>query len=315
MAACGGSDFVGPDPDSGIPLALAEERSARLSNVRYDLRFTIPASAAEPITGNSRDPVRSEGHRAARRPRLRTRRGPPHFGDGRRPGGLVSRRQRSHRDRAARARRRRERGPDRLSGRRHRAQPQPRLPVLPLRAGAGAPDVPVLRPARHQGAIHAGADRPGRMGSDFERRRNRARNCRQPVDGAIRRDAADSDVPLRVRGRPIPGRDGHAQRTHVSHVPPRDRRRRRSRATGTRHSISTRRRSSGSRTTPPSRISSASSISSSCRRFSSAAWNIRGPSTTTPRRSFSTSRRPRTRCSAAPASSRTKRRTCGSAIW
>ena len=53
MAACGGSDFVGPDPDSGIPLALAEERSARLSNVRYDLRFTIPESAAEPITGTA----------------------------------------------------------------------------------------------------------------------------------------------------------------------------------------------------------------------------------------------------------------------
>ena len=53
MAACGGADFDGPDPDSGIPLALAEERSARLSNVRYDLRFTIPESAAEPITGTA----------------------------------------------------------------------------------------------------------------------------------------------------------------------------------------------------------------------------------------------------------------------
>ena len=81
MAACGGSDVVGPDPDSGIPLALAEERSARLSNVRYDLRFTIPESAAEPITGTA---VIRFALKDTERPVVldfAPGRGPPQFGD------------------------------------------------------------------------------------------------------------------------------------------------------------------------------------------------------------------------------------------
>ena len=32
-----------PDPDLGISEALARERAARVSNLRYDLAFTIPA--------------------------------------------------------------------------------------------------------------------------------------------------------------------------------------------------------------------------------------------------------------------------------
>ena len=53
MAACGGSEPKVPDPEPGIALALAEERAARLSNIRYDLAFAIPASASEPIGGTA----------------------------------------------------------------------------------------------------------------------------------------------------------------------------------------------------------------------------------------------------------------------
>jgi aminopeptidase N len=38
-------------PGPGIPLPLAEERAARLSNLRYELALTVPAAAAERLTG------------------------------------------------------------------------------------------------------------------------------------------------------------------------------------------------------------------------------------------------------------------------
>ena len=53
IAACGGSDPDVPDPEPGIALALAEERAARLSNIRYDLAFAIPESASDPIAGTA----------------------------------------------------------------------------------------------------------------------------------------------------------------------------------------------------------------------------------------------------------------------
>jgi aminopeptidase N len=51
--ACGGSGLDVPDPEAGVPVALADDRAARLSNVRYDLTFAIPASASEPIAGTA----------------------------------------------------------------------------------------------------------------------------------------------------------------------------------------------------------------------------------------------------------------------
>jgi aminopeptidase N len=53
MAACGGSEPHLADPEPGIALPLAEERAARLSNIRYDLAFAIPESASEPIAGTA----------------------------------------------------------------------------------------------------------------------------------------------------------------------------------------------------------------------------------------------------------------------
>jgi aminopeptidase N len=42
-----------PDPDLGISEGLARERSARISNLRYDLAFTIPAARTQPVAGRA----------------------------------------------------------------------------------------------------------------------------------------------------------------------------------------------------------------------------------------------------------------------
>jgi aminopeptidase N len=39
------------NPENGVPLTLAEDRAARVSNVRYDLRFDIPADEKDPVGG------------------------------------------------------------------------------------------------------------------------------------------------------------------------------------------------------------------------------------------------------------------------
>ena len=41
------------DPEPGISESLARDRAARISNLRYDLAFTIPAARAEPISGRA----------------------------------------------------------------------------------------------------------------------------------------------------------------------------------------------------------------------------------------------------------------------
>ena len=44
---------VKTDPDLGISEGLARERASRLSNVRYDLAFTIPAARTQPVAGRA----------------------------------------------------------------------------------------------------------------------------------------------------------------------------------------------------------------------------------------------------------------------
>ena len=39
------------DPDPGVSLTLAEDRAARVSNLRYELHFTIPESQMDPVLG------------------------------------------------------------------------------------------------------------------------------------------------------------------------------------------------------------------------------------------------------------------------
>ena len=42
------------DPAPGVPLALAEERAARISNLRYELHVDVPGTQSEPVTGRVR---------------------------------------------------------------------------------------------------------------------------------------------------------------------------------------------------------------------------------------------------------------------
>src|SRR5436190_10193569 len=58
VTTMGGSDAddrprtqMTPDPDLGISEAVARERATRVSNLRYDLAFTIPAARTQPIRG------------------------------------------------------------------------------------------------------------------------------------------------------------------------------------------------------------------------------------------------------------------------
>ena len=44
---------VKPDPDLGISETLARERAARISNLRYDLAFTVPAARSQPVSARA----------------------------------------------------------------------------------------------------------------------------------------------------------------------------------------------------------------------------------------------------------------------
>src|SRR5687767_10433031 len=53
-----------PDPAPGVPLEVAEDRAARISNLRYEPHFVIPAVIAEPVRG--RVTIRFDLKKAAR---------------------------------------------------------------------------------------------------------------------------------------------------------------------------------------------------------------------------------------------------------
>jgi aminopeptidase N len=53
MAAAQRSVTRAPAPASGVPLALAEERARRVSDLRYDLHFAVPGDMSSPVTGNA----------------------------------------------------------------------------------------------------------------------------------------------------------------------------------------------------------------------------------------------------------------------
>jgi aminopeptidase N len=48
------SQSAQPSIDAGVPLTLAQERARRLSDVRYDLHFSVPSSVAEAVRGRLR---------------------------------------------------------------------------------------------------------------------------------------------------------------------------------------------------------------------------------------------------------------------
>ena len=118
--------------------------------------------------------------------------------------------------------------------RRRLAQPQRRLPLRAVRAGARAPGDSRVRSAGPEGALDARRSSiPAKWQVGRQRRRDAQadrRRCDAPATRAARsRRFAEtqplSDLSLLVRRRRLQGRDRRAQRPHVPDVPPRDRRR------------------------------------------------------------------------------------------
>ncbi len=167
-------------PGPGIPLPLAQERARRISDLRYDLHFSIAAEPGSPITGRVGDHVsRSEDARRslaldfappkgvrrrpnAHRSRFATRFVPDHLVSS---GGVTAGRP--------------QRDPHRLCRRRRGAQSQPGVPLHAVRARARAPDVPGLRSAGPEGALDAGSLGAGRLAGDRQRRRDGATRGRR----------------------------------------------------------------------------------------------------------------------------------------
>ena len=132
------------------------------------------------------------------------------------------------------------------------AQPQSRLPLHDLRAGARAPGVSVLRSARSEGALHARARASRRTGRQLA---NGAETVATAIVGDRVRLTFAETQPISTylfafAAGQVSDRDRRARRPDVPHVPSRNRRRRRSRETATPSSTFMRRRSHGSRTTP-----------------------------------------------------------------
>ena len=51
VTVSGPSQTPPTDPGPGVSVALAEDRAARVSNLRYELHFSIPESQQEPVRG------------------------------------------------------------------------------------------------------------------------------------------------------------------------------------------------------------------------------------------------------------------------
>ncbi len=189
------------------------DRAARVSDLSYDVsRFTIPPQGASRSTARLTATFALSD--ATRRSRSTSRSRPITSQAVEAERRSESRRviQRPRRAFRRRARRGRERDRVRVRRRRRVAQPQRRLPVLALRAGAGVAGDALLRSARPEGALAADARRPVGLGGGVERRaRPVARRRPDDVEPDLRRDAAAPDVPLRVRRRQVQHRDGRAR--------------------------------------------------------------------------------------------------------
>ncbi len=53
LVLVGAAQRVTPDPESGVTEALARERVRRVSNLRYEVSFTIPAARQQPLVGRA----------------------------------------------------------------------------------------------------------------------------------------------------------------------------------------------------------------------------------------------------------------------
>ena len=233
---------VKTDPDLGISEGLARERAARLSNLRYDLAFTIPAARTQPVARPRADPLlarpsadRAAGARLPARPR-----GIPAERRGER-----RRRPPSARSTATSSSPPRRCAPARTAWR-STSTPATRplnrndeflyTIFVPARAHQAFPcfDQPDLK-ARWSLALDVPEGWQA-LGNGAE---TRARKRRRADARPLRRHAADLDLPLRVRRGQVQRssrRSGTAARSACSIARPT---RRRWRATATRSSICT----------------------------------------------------------------------------
>ena len=147
------------DPGPGIPLTLAEDRARRISDLRYDLRFSIPAERVGADHRTRHDHVHADGRVASAGARLRAPRACAASGR-RQPIAPAIVTDHLVIVPAAHLRDGPQRDRHRVRRRRRGAQPQRRVPLHAVRAGAGAPDVPLLRSAGSEGAVDAGLDVP-----------------------------------------------------------------------------------------------------------------------------------------------------------
>ena len=274
-------------PAAGVPLTLAQSRAGRMSDLRYDLHFTIPAAATEPLAGRST--IRFE-LRAASAPLAL---------DFSEPAQRIS--SLSVNGRAIEPR---------------VAEGHVVLPAADLRAGSNevrlaflAGDASLNRnpdflytlfvPARAHLAFPC-FDQPDLKArwtlaldvpSGWQVLANGAETAREESAGIVTvrfaETPAAAHLPVRVRRRQVLGRDRRTRqdaRSGCSTAKPTPRK---SRGTATPFSISTPHRWPGSSGTRASRIRGASSTSCWCPRSSSAAWSTPARSSTTRRASCS----------------------------
>ena len=291
-----------PDvPAAGVPLTLAQDRAARVSDLRYELHVTIPDAVATPVRGTVT--LRFELSDASRALALDFAGPAASVRDVRAQGTAVSPTVRDeHVVFPASALRR---GANELtlsfdsSDLALNRNPEFMYTLfVPARARLAFPcfDQPDLK-ARYQLTLDVPAGWET-IANGAEQQRT-AERIEHPAD--LCRNPSDLDLSVRVRRGTVLGGDRRTRWAPAADAPSRDRRREggsqprrdlRSARGGARR---------GSRSTPRSRIRSTSSTSCWCRRSSSAAWSIPARSSTTRRPCCSIRRRRRTSSSGAPA--------------
>ena len=214
--------------EEGVSWTLAERRAATLSDLRYRYRLRIPRERSVPVAGTveirfawsdprARDLVLDFNDPARRVTAVRANGAAVDWAPPARS---------CHHSRPRPASGWAEPGRAGLRGGRRGPQPERRLPVYALRARPGALLAAPLRPTQSEGALRADPGGAGRLDRGGQRGGRRgAGPGRYGFAGllALRRNPADSDLSVRVRGREPPGRDGGAVRPHDADVPSRDR--------------------------------------------------------------------------------------------
>ena len=194
-------------PGPGIPLTLAEDRARRVSNLRYDLKLTIPQSQSDRLRGTiivrfalsdasralSLDFAPADGVTATRvaGSAVTLQRVPDHVIVP--PEHLRNGRQR---DRAG------------FRCRRRVTEPEPGIPLFALRSCPRPSGDSVLRSTGPEGTMDARARHSERLAGGQQRRRGRTKRGFRTSPAAICGDATAANVSVRVRSWTIPGRDG-----------------------------------------------------------------------------------------------------------